>query len=68
MALAFLVVFVLIVAACFMAPLYAHHVAHTGPNDNHITDNVKVGDTLKPVISQGGTFFDRRRTSFASRP
>ena len=26
-----------------LAPLYAHHVAHTGPNDNHITDNVKVG-------------------------
>ena len=58
MALGFLAVFVVIVAACFMAPLYAHHVAHTGPNDNHITDNVKVGGVEKPVISQGGTFVD----------
>src|SRR5437763_7913334 len=57
-ALFFLTVFVVIVAGCFMAPLYANHVAHTGPNDNHITDNVKVGGTLKPVISQGGTFVD----------
>src|SRR6058998_495651 len=57
-ALGFLAVFVIIVAACFMAPLYAHHVAHTGPNDNHITDNVNVGGVEKPVISQGGTFVD----------
>jgi peptide/nickel transport system permease protein len=57
-ALGFLAIFVVIVAACFMAPLYAHHVAHTGPNDNHITDNVKVGGVNKPVISQGGTFVD----------
>ena len=59
-ALIFLGVFVVIVAGCFMAPLYAHHVAHTGPNDNHITDNVKVGNSVKPVISQGGTYYDKK--------
>jgi peptide/nickel transport system permease protein len=67
-ALAFLAIFVLIVAGCFMAPLYAHHVAHTGPNDNHITDNVNVGGTLKPVISQGGTFFDKKTNQLRVKP
>jgi len=59
-ALSFFGIFVVIVAGCFMAPLYANHVAHTGPNDNHITDNVKVGGRLEPVISQGGTYFDKK--------
>ena len=27
-------------AACLAAPLWADHVAHTGPNQNHITDKV----------------------------
>jgi len=67
-ALGFLAVFVVIVAACFMAPLYAHHVAHTGPNDNHITDNVKVGGVNKPSSRRAARSSIRRRTSFASRP
>jgi peptide/nickel transport system permease protein len=53
-----LILFLVIVVGCALAPVYAHHVAHTGPNSNHITDQVKVGDTTKPVISQGGTFQD----------
>jgi peptide/nickel transport system permease protein len=57
-AFAFLAVFVLIVLACAFAPLYAHHVAHTGPNDNHVTDRVKVGGHFEDVISPGGTFTD----------
>jgi peptide/nickel transport system permease protein len=67
-ALGSLVIFVLMVGACFMAPVYAHHVAHTGPNDNHITDNVKVGGHLKPVISQGGTFFDKKTNQLRVKP
>src|SRR6185312_4447054 len=55
-AFAFLAIFVLIVVACALAPLYAHHVAHTGPNDNHVTDQIRVGGKLKDVISPGGTF------------
>jgi peptide/nickel transport system permease protein len=67
-ALIFFGIFVVIVAACFMAPLYANHVAHTGPNDNHITDNVNVGGHLKPVISQGGTFFDKKTNQLRVKP
>jgi len=46
-ALAFGALFVVIVVLCLLAPVYAHDVAHTGPNDNHITDTVRVGGTLK---------------------
>ena len=35
-------VFVLIVLFCLAAPLWAEHVAHTGPNENHITDKVLI--------------------------
>ena len=34
-AFAFLGLFVIIVAACALAPVYAKHVAHSGPNTNH---------------------------------
>ena len=57
-AFAFLAIFFVIVIACALAPVYAHHVAHTGPNDNHVTDKVKVDGKLKDVISQGGTYTD----------
>jgi peptide/nickel transport system permease protein len=55
-ALAFLGIFILIVVACALAPVYAHHVAHTGPDDNHVTDTVKIGDKEVPVmaLNQGG--------------
>src|SRR3954468_13436124 len=57
-ALASLVIFLLIVIACALAPVYAKHVAHTNPYTNHITDTVKVNGVEKPVMSQGGTFTD----------
>jgi peptide/nickel transport system permease protein len=53
-ALAFGVLFVAIVALCLLAPVYAHHVAHTGPNDNHITETVKVGGKPMDVVSPTG--------------
>jgi peptide/nickel transport system permease protein len=57
-AFAFLAIFVLIIAACLCAPLYARHVAHTTPNANHVTDKVKVGGVMKDVISAAGTYTD----------
>jgi peptide/nickel transport system permease protein len=51
-ALAFGALFLAIVALCLLAPVYAHDVAHTGPNDNHITDTVSVGGTLKGTSKQ----------------
>jgi peptide/nickel transport system permease protein len=45
---------VAIVALCLLAPVYAHDVAHTGPDDNHITDTVKVGGKQVDVVSPEG--------------
>jgi peptide/nickel transport system permease protein len=49
------VLFVLIVVFCLAAPLWADHVAHTGPNQNHITDKVLVGGQLTDVVAPDGT-------------
>src|SRR2546430_5058742 len=51
-----LAVFVLIVAACALAPVYAHHIAHTGPNDTHLGEHVMVSGHSKPVVS--GAHYD----------
>jgi peptide/nickel transport system permease protein len=53
-ALAFGALFVLIVAMCLAAPLYAKHIAHTGPNDNHVTDTVRVDGKVQDVVSPDG--------------
>jgi len=45
---------VLIVLVCILAPLYAHHVAHTGPNDQHVLDTVTVHGKKLDVVSAGG--------------
>jgi peptide/nickel transport system permease protein len=54
-AILFGVLFVLIVVFCLAAPLWADHVAHTGPNQNHITDKVLVGGQMTDVVSPDGT-------------
>src|SRR5207248_11798990 len=43
---------------CALAPAYAKHVAHTDPNSNHVTENVKIGNKVEPVMSAGGTYVD----------
>jgi peptide/nickel transport system permease protein len=53
-ALAFGALFVAIVVLCLLAPVYAHDIAHTGPNDNHITETVSVGGKLLDVVSPTG--------------
>jgi peptide/nickel transport system permease protein len=50
-ALAFGALFALIVVLCLLAPVYASDIAHTGPNDNHITDVIKVGGKSENVVS-----------------
>jgi len=49
------VLFVLIVVFCLAAPLWADHVAHTGPNQNHITDKVLVAGQMTDVVAPDGT-------------
>ena len=53
-ALGFLTLFVLIVICCALAPVYAHDVAHTGPNDTHLGESITVNGKRVPIISKGG--------------
>ncbi len=54
-ALAFGALFVAIVLFCLAAPLWADHVAHTGPNTNHLTQKITIGGTRTDVVSPEGT-------------
>jgi peptide/nickel transport system permease protein len=53
-ALIFGTLFIVIVIACLLAPVYAHDIAHTGPNNNHISDVVTVGGKQENVVSLTG--------------
>jgi peptide/nickel transport system permease protein len=53
-ALAFLGLFVLIVAFCLAAPLWADNVAHTGPNETHTLEKVSVDGEKREVVSIEG--------------
>jgi peptide/nickel transport system permease protein len=53
-AIAFGVLFLLLVAACLAAPLWADNVAKTGPNTNHLSDTIRVdGETVNVVALDG---------------
>ena len=51
-ALVSLGVFILIVVACALAPVYARHLAHTGPNTVHAGETVIVSGKPKQVIGR----------------
>jgi peptide/nickel transport system permease protein len=53
-ALFFGVLFVLLVAVCAAAPLWANEVAHTTPNENHLTDTIVVDGQEKDVVALDG--------------
>jgi peptide/nickel transport system permease protein len=46
--------FLLIVIVCLLGPVYAAHIAHAGPNDNHISEVIKVGGKTENVVSLEG--------------
>src|ERR671918_689057 len=46
--------FVLLVLVCLAAPLWANRVAHTGPNENHLTDTIVVDGQEKNVVALDG--------------
>jgi len=56
-ALGSLGLFILILVACLLAPVYAHDVAHTGPNTNHVSDTFTKGGKQIDVLSRGGITF-----------
>jgi peptide/nickel transport system permease protein len=53
-ALAFGGLFVLIVAICIAAPLYADYVAHTDPFKNHLTDTIVINGQTRNVVAPDG--------------
>lgn len=53
-ALGFLALFIAIVVLCCCAPLYAHHVADTGPNTGHLGDSFTRDGKQVQVVSKGG--------------
>jgi peptide/nickel transport system permease protein len=53
-ALFFGAIFLLIVVICVLAPVYSQDVAHTGPNDNHITEQIRVGGKSEYVVNTIG--------------
>ncbi|MFL5873142.1 MAG: ABC transporter permease [Solirubrobacterales bacterium] len=54
LALAFLALFVLIVVFVLAAPIWANHVAHTGPNEEHTVEQITVNGEQKDVVSVEG--------------
>jgi peptide/nickel transport system permease protein len=53
-AVAFLVLFFLIVLFVLAAPLWAHHVAHTGPNEGHTLEKLHVNGEIREVVTPEG--------------
>jgi peptide/nickel transport system permease protein len=53
-ALGFFALFVVIVILCCLAGPYAHHIAHTGPNDNHLGETFTRDGKQVQVVSKGG--------------
>jgi peptide/nickel transport system permease protein len=53
-ALGFGILFLAIVIFCLAAPLWADHVAHTGPNDNHLTDTITVDGEEVDIVAPNG--------------
>jgi peptide/nickel transport system permease protein len=53
-ALGFGALFLVIVALCLLAPVYAHDIAHTGLATENITGTVKVGGKTENIISLTG--------------
>jgi peptide/nickel transport system permease protein len=62
-ALVSLGVFLLIVVACALAPVYAKHLAHTGPNAVHAGETVIVNGKPTEVVG-GGSHYDPKTNTF----
>jgi peptide/nickel transport system permease protein len=54
LAVAFLGLFALIVVFVLAAPLWANHVAHTGPNATHTLEKLTIGGEKRDVVSPEG--------------
>ena len=50
----FLVLFIVLVVMCLLAPVYSNDIAHIGPNANNITGTVNVGGKQQNIVSLDG--------------
>jgi peptide/nickel transport system permease protein len=53
-ALAFGLLFILLVLSCLAAPLWAEHVAHTTATENHLSDTINVDGKTTNVVGLDG--------------
>jgi len=53
-AIAFGILFVLLVLSCLAAPLWAKHVAHTTPEENHLSDTITIDGKKTNVVGLDG--------------
>jgi peptide/nickel transport system permease protein len=53
-AIAFGVLFILLVLACLAAPLWANNVAHTSPTENHLSDTILIDGKKTNVVGLDG--------------
>ena len=53
-AIAFAIVFLAIIVVCLLAPVYAKHVAHIGPNQPNITGTLKINGKETNIVSLQG--------------
>jgi peptide/nickel transport system permease protein len=53
-ALSFLALFILVVLFCLAAPWWAHNVAHTDPDQEHLTEKITVNGQKKDVVDPTG--------------
>src|SRR6185437_5505552 len=56
-ALAFLGIFILVVALCMLAPLYVTHVSHLGQDDQNAGGFITENGQKIPILSHGSTKF-----------
>jgi peptide/nickel transport system permease protein len=54
-ALAGLVVFLLVIVACLLAPVYVSQVSHRGPNEGNLSGNIHENGKTIAVVSNGGS-------------
>jgi peptide/nickel transport system permease protein len=53
-AMGFMLLFILLVVACLLAPVYSSDIAHIGPNTNNVTGTITVGGKQENVVSVSG--------------
>ena len=53
-ALAFGLIFIVIVVLCLLAPVYSNHIAHISPSENNVSGTVNIGGKPTDVVSASG--------------